>query len=71
MIVNHRAIYQDFSVDKTYIDPYFFGVEQFFKQLVDGRMAYISEVRNDLPKLIGRKGMTLKEWAQLHIKRGF
>jgi len=29
-------------------------------------MAYISEVRDDLPALIGRKGMTLKEWVKLH-----
>jgi len=57
---------KDLGADKTYIDPYFFGVEQFFKQLVDGRMTYVSEVRDDLPKLIGRKGMTLKEWAKLH-----
>jgi NAD(P)H dehydrogenase (quinone) len=57
---------KDFGVGKTYIDPYFFGVEQCFKQVVDGRMAYISEVRDDLPQLTGRKGMTLKEWAGLH-----
>ncbi len=57
---------KDYSADKKYIDPYFIGVEQFFKQVVDGRMAYISEVRDDLPQLIGHKGMTLKEWAKLH-----
>lgn len=57
---------KDFSADKTYIDPYYFGVEQSFKQLVDGRMAYLSEVRDDLPKLIGRKGIPLKEWVKLH-----
>ncbi len=57
---------KDFGADRKYIDPYFIGVEQFFKQVADGRMAYISEVRDDLPQLIGRKGMTLKEWAKLH-----
>src|SRR5262249_6789661 len=57
---------KDFSTNKTYIAPYFFGVEQFFKRLVDGRMMYVSEVRDDLPILIGRKGMTLKEWTKLH-----
>lgn len=57
---------KDLGADKKSIDPYFIGVEQCFKQIVDGRMAYISEVRDDLPKLIGRKGMTLKEWAALH-----
>jgi hypothetical protein len=29
-------------------------------------MTYVSEVRDDLPQLIGRKGMPLKEWAKLH-----
>ena len=57
---------KDFGSDKTSIDPYFIGVEQCFKQVVDGRMSYISEVRDDLPKLIGRKGISLKEWAKLH-----
>jgi NAD(P)H dehydrogenase (quinone) len=60
---------QDFrsSIGKdAYVDPYFTGVEQFFKQVADGRMAYVADVRDDLPQLIGRKGMTLKEWAKLH-----
>ena len=57
---------KDFGGGKTSIDPYFFGVEESFKQIVDGRMAYISDVRDDLPTLIGRKGMTLREWAKLH-----
>jgi uncharacterized protein YbjT (DUF2867 family) len=56
----------DFGGDRKCIDPYFLGAEEFFKQIVDGRMAYISEVRDDLPQLIGRKGITLKEWAELH-----
>lgn len=49
-----------------YIDPYIVGVEQFFKQVADGRMAYVAEVRDDLPQLIGRKGTSLNEWAKLH-----
>jgi len=57
---------KDFRAGKAYIDPYFLGVAECFKQIVDGRMGYISEVRDDLPQLIGRKGMTVKEWAQLH-----
>lgn len=48
------------------IDPYFIGVADWFTQVLDGRMAYVSEVRDDLPKLIGRKGMSAKEWATLH-----
>ncbi len=57
---------KDFAAGKAYIDPYFIGVAECFKQIVDGRMAYISEVRDDLPQLIGRKGMSLKEWVKLH-----
>ena len=57
---------KDFGADKPCIDPYFKGVAECFKQVVDGRMDYISDVRDDLPQLIGRKGMSLKEWAQLH-----
>lgn len=57
---------KDFGADKPCIDAYFIGVADFFKQVIDGRMSYISEVRDDLPQLIGRKGMSLKEWAKLH-----
>jgi NAD(P)H dehydrogenase (quinone) len=48
-------------------DVYFTkGAVEFFRQVVDGRMAYVGDVRDDLPKLIGRSGMTFKDWAQLH-----
>lgn len=57
---------RDFSATGNSIDPYFIGVAESFKQIVDGRMAYIGDVRDDLPALIGRKGMTLKDWAKLH-----
>lgn len=57
---------KDMGVARNTIDPYFLGVEESFKQIVDGRMHYISEVRDDLPQLIGRKGMKVKEWAELH-----
>lgn len=57
---------KDFSKTANSIDPYFVGAAEFFKQVVDGRMAYIADVQDDLPALIGRKGITLKEWAKLH-----
>jgi NAD(P)H dehydrogenase (quinone) len=57
---------KDISAYQTPIDPYFIGVAEFFKQVIDGRMPYISDVHDDLPQLIGRKGMTFKEWATLH-----
>lgn len=57
---------KDMGVDRNTIDPYFIGVEQFFIQCVDGRMDYVAEVRDDLPMLIGRKGLSVKKWAELH-----
>jgi len=57
---------KDMGVDPKTIDPYFFGVEESFKQVVDGRMSYICTVRDDMPMLVGRKGMTIAEWAVLH-----
>ena len=48
------------------IDPYFHGVADFFKQIEDGRMDYVSEVRDDMPLLTGHKGMPFKNWVDLH-----
>lgn len=42
------------------------GAAEFFRQVVDGRMSYIADVRDDCQKLLGRKGMTLEEWASRH-----
>jgi NAD(P)H dehydrogenase (quinone) len=56
---------KDFNPSGINIDPYFIGVAECFKQVVDGRMAYLGDVRDDLPLLIGRKGTTLKAWATL------
>lgn len=57
---------KDFKASGNALDTYFEGVAEFYKQVVDGRMAYISDVRDDLPILTGRKGMTLREWVKLH-----
>jgi len=57
---------QEISKKYKTIDPYFVGVADMFQQIADGRMDYIGDVRDDLPKLIGRKGMSVKEWAKLH-----
>ena len=59
---------KDMGVDRKSVDPYFLGAEDFFVQVVDGRMPYIADVRDDLPLLVGRKGMTVKQWAELHKK---
>ncbi|MFI5343592.1 MAG: NmrA family NAD(P)-binding protein [Chlamydiales bacterium] len=57
---------KDFAEIQKNVDPYFVGVEEFFRQVVDGRMSYIADVRDDLPQLIGCKGMKFRDWAQLH-----
>jgi hypothetical protein len=54
------------GIERSKLDPYFFGVEDCFKQIVDGRMSYIGDVRDDLPMLIGRRGTSIKDWANLH-----
>jgi len=52
---------------KKEVDPYFLsGAINFHEQVVDGRLSHIGEVRDDLPMLIGRKGMGLREWAGIH-----
>jgi uncharacterized protein YbjT (DUF2867 family) len=57
---------KDLGKERDAVDAYFIGVEQFFIQFLDGRMPYIATVRDDLPSLIGRRGLTLKEWAVRH-----
>jgi NAD(P)H dehydrogenase (quinone) len=42
------------------------GAVEFFRQVLDGRIANVGDVRDDFPKLIGRTGTTLKDWAELH-----
>lgn len=29
-------------------------------------MSYIADVRDDMPQLVGRKGLSVKKWAELH-----
>jgi hypothetical protein len=31
-----------------------------------GHMAYIGDVRDDLPLIIGRRGMGVREWSELN-----
>lgn len=48
-------------------DVYFTkGVVEFFRQVLDGRLPYIGEVRDDVPKLLSRPGMKVREWAKLN-----
>lgn len=51
---------------KKDVDPYMLSAIEFHEQIVDGRLSNVSEVKDDFPKLIGKKGMRLREWAELH-----
>ena len=59
-------VFEDFGMDEQRADPYFLGVKEFCQQVIDGRMAYIGNVRDDMKLLFNRQGMTLREWATLH-----
>ena len=59
-------VFEDFGMDEQRADPYFLGVKEFCRQVIDGRMAYIGNVRDDMKLLFNRPGMTLREWATLH-----
>ena len=37
-----------------------------FREVEDGRMAYIGSVREDTKKLLGREPLLLRDWAKLH-----
>ena len=43
-------------------------MKEFCQQVIDGRMAYIGNVRNDMKLLFNRPGMPMREWAKLHKK---
>lgn len=57
---------RDQGADSQTLDPYFYSVAESFKQIEDGRMSYISSVQDDIEILLGRKGLNLQQWAQLH-----
>ena len=59
-------VFEDFGMDEQHADPYFLGVKEFCQQVIDGRMSYIGNVRDDMKLLFNRPGKTLREWATLH-----
>jgi NAD(P)H dehydrogenase (quinone) len=59
-------VFDDFGIDEQHADPYFHGVKEFCQQVLDGRMAYIATVRDDMKLLFNHPGMTLREWATFH-----
>ena len=57
---------EDMGEDRRVLDAYFLGVEQFYVQVNDGRLAFFGDVRDDLPLLIGRPGTSIREWVTRH-----
>ena len=52
----------DIHVESWYAEG---GVE-FLRQVSDGQMGYIGSVRDDVPYILGRPALTLKQWATEH-----
>lgn len=42
------------------------GGLELFRQVEDGRMAYVGSVRDDTKRILGREPLLLREWAKLH-----
>ena len=42
------------------------GGLELFRQVEDGRMAYVGSVKDDTKKILGREPLLLREWAKLH-----
>lgn len=57
---------KDFGVDPKTLDPYFFSVAKSCQQIEDGRMSYIGDVKDDIQILLNRKGLSLRQWAEMH-----
>ena len=56
----------DIKNGKKPLDPYFYSVAESFRQLENGMTPFISEVKDDLPLLLGHKGTSVREWAERH-----
>jgi uncharacterized protein YbjT (DUF2867 family) len=50
----------------TFEPAYAKGGNELFRQVEDGRMAYIGSVKDDTKKLLGRGPLLLRDWAKLH-----
>ena len=54
------------SSDIQFESWYAKGAVEFLRQVVDGRMGNIGSVRDDVPNILGRPALTLREWATQH-----
>jgi NAD(P)H dehydrogenase (quinone) len=49
------------------VEPWYAeGGIDFMRQVSDGRMGYIGTIRDDIPYVLGRPGLTFREWASAH-----
>lgn len=56
----------DQGASQKTLDPYVYSVAESFKQIEHGQASYISEVNDDIQTLLGRKGMSVRQWMLLH-----
>ena len=54
------------SSDIPFESWYAKGAVEFLRQVVDGRMGNIGSVRDDVPNILGRPALTLRQWATQH-----
>jgi len=66
--VRHAEGFQnDAALPGSAFEPaYAKGGLELFRQVEDGRMAYVGSVQDDTKKILGREPLLLREWAQLH-----
>jgi len=64
---NAESFQNDLAQPDSAFEPaYAKGGLELFRQVEDGRMAYVGSVRDDTKKILGREPLLLREWAQLH-----
>jgi NAD(P)H dehydrogenase (quinone) len=64
---NAESFQNDLAQPDSAFEPaYAKGGLELFRQVEDGRMAYVGSVRDDTKKILGREPLLLREWAKLH-----
>lgn len=64
--VKHIVHLGVFTPECDCYDPHFAWHQLVEAYIKESGMAYIGEARDDLPELIGRRGLSVREWAELH-----
>ncbi len=62
-----ESFHNDLAQPGSAFEPaYAKGGLEWFRQVEDGRMAYVGSVRDDTKTILGREPLLLREWAKLH-----